>query len=802
MKKLLKWLGIIFGGLFALLILAAILVPLFVNVDSFRPDIEKTVNEQINGKFELGKLSLSLWGQVKVQVDGFSLKDKAGNSVVAAKDVYFHVPFLSVFSGSPILTFKAKQPELQVIKDAKGKLNVMTLMKPGAAKPAEGTAAAPAEGGGAPKSLPGIVTRARLGVELTQAHLVYKDKGTDLSSEVSDLNVMIKDISLSRQMKMEVWATLDTQMGKIFHVKGPLRLDASVDPKFEGAAFQSAGLWFKANADGLVISLPGTFEKSPKIPANMEGTLKIAATEATIEKLSAVFHNATIQISGKATNLTSADPELPANPSILLDVKSNTIDLAPWNQLSPLLKDYELAGSASLTAKAWGASEKPEYSANLAVDNLTAKAPMLKAKPRIDAAIKVVTDKLENLKVTVQGPGTDLTMQGSVVSFTKPVANFAVTSKGMDLDQWIEFPKPPPKGAAPEKPASKSDAPAADLDKSLDSLRDNPIAGATKANITVAIPFIKAMNVRISDVSSKMTFMDLVAKLESFKMKVFDGSIGASSTIRLRPKRPTYDFQGSVVGLDLKKAVTSQLELFKNTVYGQADFKMAGSGTSFNTDMAIGNLAATGAFQIRNGCFASMDIARMITEASNKAVGALGGKFPGLKGKSIKVPEDRESGYESMTANFTLKNTVFDMPDFFAKVKPNQGVDLKGATTVGIKDFSLKADWQVVDTYNATQLRNISIEEQGVRVDPLFADGNNPIVLPIKVRGKLTAPEFDYTSVPEALAKVAANNVARAVKGKVEAEAKKRIAEEIQKKAPAPVQKALEGVGKKLKLGF
>ncbi len=56
MKKLFKWLGIIFGGLFALMLLAAILVPLFVNVDSFRPDIEKTVNEQINGKFELGKL--------------------------------------------------------------------------------------------------------------------------------------------------------------------------------------------------------------------------------------------------------------------------------------------------------------------------------------------------------------------------------------------------------------------------------------------------------------------------------------------------------------------------------------------------------------------------------------------------------------------------------------------------------------------------------------------------------------------------------------------------------------------------
>jgi hypothetical protein len=812
-KKIIKWLGIAIGGVVGLLCLAAVLVPLFVDVDRFRPDIEKAVNDRIVGKFELGKLSLSLWGQIKIQVDGFSLKDKAGSSVVSAQDVYFHIPFISVLTGSPALSFRLRQPELLVVKNANGKLNVLSLMKPQApaASGASEAAAPSASGGdsGLPKSLPGIVTRARLGMEMLNAHLVYQDKATGLTSEVQALNVIVKDISLSRPMDIEIGATLDTKMGKVFHVKGPLRLNASVSPTFEGAVFKSAAVAFQADADPLVIQVPGTFEKTAQIPAHASGKLTVSATDASIEKMQGVFHNAEVNITGKVSGLASGDPEVAPNPNIQFTVESNQIDLAPWNKLSPLLKEYELSGTASLQAKAWGTSLKPEYDLRLKVENLQAKAPMLKAKPRFDVAVKVVTDKVESMVLQMQAPGTDLAVKGSVISFTKPNANFSVTSKGMDLDQWIEFPKPAKAASGAGAPAptattatGKSDAKVPDYDKALDALRENDIAVATRANITVSIPLIKAMNVRISEVASKMAFWDLTAKLESFRLKVFDGAIGAAATVRLKPARPTYDFNVSVAGFDVKKAVTSQLELFKNTLYGNADFKMAGSGASFNPQALMDNLAATGSFQIRNASFASMDIAKLTSGAINKTLSDLGSKFPGVRGKSVKIPEDRESGYEMMNASFTLKKQVFDMPNFSAKVKPNQGVDLNGATTVDIKEQSLKADWQIVDTYNVTQLRNIAIEEQGVRVDPLFAEGAKPVVLPIRVRGKLTGPTVDYTAMPEALAKVAANNIAQAVKGKVEAEAKKRIAEEIQKKAPPQIQKALEGVGKKLKLPF
>ena len=43
-------------------------VPLLIDVDKYRPLIIQKADEQLNGKLELGKLGLSLWGRVKIEI--------------------------------------------------------------------------------------------------------------------------------------------------------------------------------------------------------------------------------------------------------------------------------------------------------------------------------------------------------------------------------------------------------------------------------------------------------------------------------------------------------------------------------------------------------------------------------------------------------------------------------------------------------------------------------------------------------------------------------------------------------------
>ena len=58
MKKPVKKLGIALGIFFGVLTAAVLIVPLVVDVDKYRPQIVDAANQHLNGKLELGKLSL------------------------------------------------------------------------------------------------------------------------------------------------------------------------------------------------------------------------------------------------------------------------------------------------------------------------------------------------------------------------------------------------------------------------------------------------------------------------------------------------------------------------------------------------------------------------------------------------------------------------------------------------------------------------------------------------------------------------------------------------------------------------
>ncbi|NBU22026.1 hypothetical protein EBS43_11555, partial [bacterium] len=94
--------------------------------------------------------------------------------------------------------------------------------------------------------------------------------------------------------------------------------------------------------------------------------------------------------------------------------------------------------------------------------------------------------------------------------------------------------------------------------------------------------------------------------------------------------------------------------------------------------------------------------------------------------------------------------------------------------------------------YNLTHVRDISVDQLGVSVEHVFADGSAPISLPIHVGCKLTAPCYSYTEIPEYLTKIALKNVGKAASQRASQEAKKKAQEVIQQMAPPAVQEKLK----------
>lgn len=169
---------LVIGAIFILLLVAIISVPLFVDVDQYRPQITAEANKRINGELQLGKLKLSLWGAIKIHAESIVLKVNGFQEpLVDTKQFHLEIPFMSVISGNPQIIAVLDAPKIRVRKEANGKMNVMELMKKqaSAADPA-GSAGFSA---GTERAEPGSVTDS--GMSTSGSEAAVTDEVTNVS---------------------------------------------------------------------------------------------------------------------------------------------------------------------------------------------------------------------------------------------------------------------------------------------------------------------------------------------------------------------------------------------------------------------------------------------------------------------------------------------------------------------------------------------------------------------------------------------------------------------------------------------
>jgi AsmA protein len=135
MKRLLIVSGIIVG----VLILVIIAVPLFINVDSFRPDLEKKLSAALNRQVHIGKLDASLLSGGASASDITIADDPAFNKgpFLKAASVKVGVQLMPlIFSRQlKVRSLTIQKPDITLLKNAAGKWNYSTLGATQAAKP-------------------------------------------------------------------------------------------------------------------------------------------------------------------------------------------------------------------------------------------------------------------------------------------------------------------------------------------------------------------------------------------------------------------------------------------------------------------------------------------------------------------------------------------------------------------------------------------------------------------------------------------------------------------------------------------
>ncbi|HEY6273605.1 MAG TPA: AsmA family protein [Terriglobales bacterium] len=242
MKRLLTIAGVVVG----VLILGLLAAPLFINIDSFRPDLEKKVSAALNRPVTIGKLEASI----------FSGGASAENITIADDPAFNKGPFLQasslkvglrllplIFSRQlSVTSITVEKPEIVILRNAEGKWNYSSFGA-STAEPSE-----PATSSSAPNFSVDTVEIVDGSVSIGQGGA----RGAGKERNYQSLHLIAHDISFSSAMPFTL--TASTPGGGSLQVNGtagPLdRQDSARTPLDAQVALEHLDLGATGLLDG------------------------------------------------------------------------------------------------------------------------------------------------------------------------------------------------------------------------------------------------------------------------------------------------------------------------------------------------------------------------------------------------------------------------------------------------------------------------------------------------------------------------------------------------------------------------
>ena len=239
MKNFIKWGAIIVGCLVVVIIAALLLIPMFVNVQKYKPMLESKVSEATGRPFSVGNdlhLSLFPWAGISFSdlrlgnPDGFKEKE-----FVTVKSFEVRLKLLPLLSKDiQIKRFVLNAPHIVLVKNKNGRTNWEMPQQPSKQPPAQKQEKSPAGGLNIPIKALSVGNLA-----VTNGSLVWIDHTSDTRKEISDLKLNLTDVSLERPVKISFSALMDQK---------PLSLEGTIGPLGQGLKSPSVPVDLSLNA--------------------------------------------------------------------------------------------------------------------------------------------------------------------------------------------------------------------------------------------------------------------------------------------------------------------------------------------------------------------------------------------------------------------------------------------------------------------------------------------------------------------------------------------------------------------------
>lgn len=234
MSRFLKWTIIAGGSLAAVLVLVILLLPSMIEVERYRPLIEREASQALGRPVTLaGPLDLSIFPWIGVEVGDLAVGNPEGFSepnLLSVETAEIRVAVLPLLRRAvEVNRFILRSPEITLERTADGRANWEDI-GPAETAPSESEGAAPPEAGPAEsspasKSDAGGAAIAGLTVDelaIRDGRVVWIDQTADLRRKISDLDLQIEHLSLDQAVGLELSASLDGHPVQLSGEVGPV----------------------------------------------------------------------------------------------------------------------------------------------------------------------------------------------------------------------------------------------------------------------------------------------------------------------------------------------------------------------------------------------------------------------------------------------------------------------------------------------------------------------------------------------------------------------------------------------------
>ncbi len=666
MRKSLKIAGVLIGVL--ILIIAAVFGYAVLNLNSIiaaqRGRILASASAALGREVDVGAITASLGWGVAVDLKDVKLADDpvfSPKPFVRADNVYLKVALMPLlYRQLQVSELVLMRPEVRIIRDRAGALNVATIGKKSApaeriyppATPGVGgktsgtTAASPIQAAPAPAAS-GLGALSVNAFTIQDGHVVYQDLAAGGAPlELNALDLKVRNFRLDRpfNVTLALAALGTTQNLSLNGSAGPLehagRLDVAATALDLNASVGPLTLATLKAIPQLVKALPaplnltGPVTIAAKIGGTVVATTFAVATDLTsneiawarsFDKPAGVVLKATAdgarsngEISVRAAAVTLADLDLKATNIVLKPgaasarIDTNRFDLAALAKLSPDAAKYNPRGAAELHSAVAIANGKPTLDGNVALSGVNVDVPGGKAPPvgNLSGTIKLAGQSANAgpLTFTVGTVG-----HGRLTAAAQSIQPLAATYQ-LNIDQV--------------KIAEIAPSRASEGDEHLTALAAdgsvNLAGGAPRAAIRATVASGMIQNAAFSNLALDAGYAESRATVNSLKLNAFAGAIQASGTATTGAT-PAFDLKLATQGVDLRQMLTAIKSKAAETIRGLLTANLAVRGRGKDFDAIKPTLGGNGGAQIDQGKLVGVNVvAQALGKVDNiPGIGAL-----------------------------------------------------------------------------------------------------------------------------------------------------------------------------------